>query len=118
MNILIADDLKIHRFNIKAHIHKLWGDTVVYEASSLSEVIEDVFDVEFDLLILDVNMSGNEQLEDFVNQAIKYTKVIIFSEYDELDPRVENLLLLGADGFIAKSATQEQVSSMLLLLFG
>jgi len=89
----------------------------VYEANSLSEVIEDVFDIEFDLLILDINMPGSEQLEDFVSQAVKYTKVIIFSEYDKLDPRVENLLKIGADAFLAKSSSQEQVINTLQFLF-
>ena len=116
-NILIADDLKIHRFNVKSYIHKLWADAVVYEANSLNEVIEDVFDIEFDLLILDINMPGSEQLEDFVSQAVKYTKVIIFSEYDKLDPRVENLLKIGADAFLSKSSSQEQVINTLQFLF-
>jgi len=117
MQILIADDLRIHRFNIKTYIQRLWVNAVVYEAKNLNEVITNVFDIEFDLLILDINMPGSEQLEDFVGQAIKYTKVIIFSEYDKLDPRVENLLKIGADAFLPKSAAEEQVASLLQLLF-
>ncbi|RZM13479.1 MAG: response regulator transcription factor, partial [Pedobacter sp.] len=56
MQILIADDLRIHRFNIKTYIQRLWANAVVYEAKNLDEVITCVFDTELDLLILDINM--------------------------------------------------------------
>lgn len=117
MNILIADDLKIYRFAVKSYIHKLWPDAVVYEAASLNEVVENVFDVTYDLLILDINIPGGELLENFISQAIKYTKVIIFSEYNDEDEKVKNLLRIGADAFLSKSASQEEVINTLQFLF-
>lgn len=117
MNILIADDLKIYRFALKSYIHKIWPDAIVYEASSLNEVVEGVFDMTYDLLILDINMPGSEMLENFVSQAVKYTKVIIFSEYDDKDVMVKNLLQIGADAFLPKSASEEEVINTLLFLF-
>ncbi|RZL51274.1 MAG: response regulator transcription factor [Pedobacter sp.] len=117
MNILIADDIKIYRLAVKSYIHKLWPDAVVYEASNMDAVVEDVFDVEYDLLILDINMPGSDQLEDFVSQAVKYTKVIIFSEYNHDNPRAKKLIDLGADAFLSKSALEEEVISTLLFVF-
>lgn len=117
MNILIADELKVYRLALKSYIHKLWPDAIVYEESSFDAVIKGVFDVAYDLLILDINVPGNSQLEDFVKQAIKYTKVIIFSEYDQGDSlRVKKLIDIGADAFFVKSASQEEVTSTLLFV--
>lgn len=117
MNILIADDVKIYRLAIKSYIHKLWPDAVVYEESNLDSVIKDVFDVVYDLLILAVNMPGNEQIEHFVIQAIKYTKVIIFCDCTEDSAKAKRLIELGADGFLSKTATEAEVISTLLFVF-
>ncbi|RZK60677.1 MAG: response regulator transcription factor [Pedobacter sp.] len=117
MNILIADDLKIYRLALKLYIHKHWPEAMIYEASTMHEVVADVFDVEFDLLILDINMPGSELLEDFVSQAIKYTKVIIFSDLDKDDTRVENLIKIGADAFLPKISRQEEVINTLAFIF-
>lgn len=117
MNILIADDVKIYRLAIKSYIHKLWPEAIVYEESNLDSVIKDVFDVEYDLLILSANMPGHEQIEDFIKQAIKYTKVIIFCECTEDSDKEKRLIELGADGFLSRSATEEEVKSILLFVF-
>ena len=117
MNILIADDLKIYRLALKLYIHKQWPEAVVYEASSMHEVVADVFDVVYDLLILDIDMPGSELLESFVAQAIKYTKVVIFSSYEKEDKRVENLVKIGAEAFISKTAQQDEVISILQFVF-
>lgn len=119
MNILVADDLKIHRSAIKLYINKQWPDAVVDEASTLHEVITDVFNVPYDLLILDIEMPGSKLLEDFVTRAVKYTKVVIFSSHDRDDDRVVNLLKIGADAFISKTAAQKEViSSLVFVLHG
>ncbi|TCC91739.1 response regulator transcription factor [Pedobacter frigiditerrae] len=117
MNILVADDLEIYRLALKLYIHKHWTDAVVYEASTMFEVAEDVFDVEFDLLILDINMPGTELLEDFVSKATNYTKVIIFSDLDKDDKRVENLIKIGADAFLPKSSKRVDIISTFQLVF-
>lgn len=103
---------------MKLYINKQWPNAVVYEVGSLHETIDAVFDVDYDLLILDIEMPGSELLEHFVAQATKHTRVVIFSSYDNNDSRVVNLLKIGANGFISKTASQEQVISTLLFVFG
>jgi DNA-binding NarL/FixJ family response regulator len=117
MNVLIADDVKIYRLAIKSYIHKLWPEAIVYEESNLDSVIKDVFDVEYDLLILATDMPGHEQIEDFIKQAIKYTKVIISCNCTEDSVKAKRLIELGADGFLSKTATEEEVISTLLFVF-
>ncbi len=77
------------------------------------EVFMNVFDMSYDLIIIDIYMPGNELLEAFVEQASKHTKVIIFSNLDKEDKRAQNLIRLGADAFLAKSAKQAEVISIL-----
>ncbi len=113
MNILIADDLSIYRLALKLYIHKQWPEAIVYEVNSMHEVFMNVFDVSYDLIIIDIYMPGNELLEVFVEQASKHTKVIIFSNLDKEDKRAQNLIRLGADAFLAKSAKQAEVISIL-----
>jgi DNA-binding NarL/FixJ family response regulator len=117
MTILIADDSEIYRLALKLYIHKHWSEALIYEVSTMFEVVAGVFDVEFDLLILDINMPGSELLEDFVSKACNYTKVIIFSDMDRDDPRVENLIKIGADAFLPKLSKQSEVVSALQFIF-
>jgi len=117
MNILVADDLASNRLALKLYIHNNWSQAVVYEASTMYEVAQDVFDVQFDLLILDVNMPGSELLEDFVGKASNYTKIIIFSDLDRDDLRVANLIRIGADAFLPKSSELVAIISTFQLVF-
>lgn len=116
-NILIADPFAENRFSVKTYIHHLWPDVVVYEATSVNEVVERIFEMDFDLLILDIGVAGSENIEEFVSYAIKYTKVVIFSAYDSSDSKIKNLLQIGADAFLPKPVNKEEVTNILRFLF-
>lgn len=116
MNILIADDNEVYRFVIKSYIHRLWPEAIVYEESSLESVIRDVFDVEYDLLILSVDMPGHTQMDDFIKKAIKYTKVVLSCNCTENNAKAERLMGIGVEGFLSKTATEDEVISTLLFV--
>lgn len=117
MNILIVDHLGIYRFGLKAIINDIKIDAMVQEASNFDELMENVFDKNFDLLILDIEMQGNEKLEHFIDQAINYTKIIILSEHQYTDQRVNHFLKSGVDALISKSTSKEQVVNTLEFIF-
>lgn len=117
MNILIADDNTIYRLGLKSYLHELWPQAMVYEESSLDSVVRDVFDIDYDLLILATDVPGNRQLADFVKQAVKYTKVIIFYNDQENGLKVKQFVDIGAHAVISKSATESEVKSNLLFVF-
>lgn len=116
-NILIADSVSGNSFTVKSCIHRLWPNVTVFEAISVNEVVERIFEQDFDLLILDINIAGNENIEEFISYAVKYTRVVIFSAYDSTDPKIKNLLQIGADAFLPKPVSEQELISILRFLF-
>lgn len=117
MNILIADNLGIYRFGLKAIINDIWTDAVVNEVSNFDEMMESIFDQNYDLIAVDLEMQGNEKLEGFIYQAVNYTKIIILSEHQHTNVRVKHLLNIGADALLSKSTSKEEVINTLQLIF-
>ena len=109
IHVLIAGNSAIHRLNLKVYIHRLWHEVLIIEVGSLDEAYLRVFELRFDLMILDENMPGSEKLSDFVLQAIKHTKIIIFSEMTLHDPKVASKLCSGQGMFLSKFSTQVQL---------
>jgi len=109
IHVLIAGNSAIHRLNLKVYIHRLWDEVIIIEVGSLDEAYLRVFELRFDLMILDENMPGSEKLSDFVLQAVKHTKIIIFSEMTLHDPKVSCKLCSGQGMFLSKFSTQVQL---------
>ncbi|RZK54365.1 MAG: response regulator transcription factor [Pedobacter sp.] len=109
MNILIADEFLIYRYVIKSYISKCWPNARIVEAGNLQEVVANVIENSFDLLILDVHMPGSQKLEEFVSRVIKGTKVIVFSEYAIETNKAKRLTDLGVEAMLLKSATSKEV---------
>ena len=118
MNILIPKELKIYNLNLKLHFTLMWEDSNLFETETLNQVIEDVFETKFELIILDIDMEDNDKIEQFVAKAIRYTKIIIFTNNSELSNREMQLLEIGADAIVSKHASPEDIISTLNLVFG
>ncbi|WP_379092381.1 response regulator [Pedobacter sp. UC225_65] len=116
MNILIADNLGIYRFGLKAIIYDVWTDALVDEVSNFDEMMESIFEKNFDLLVIDTEMQGNEKLESFICQAVNYTRIIIVSEHQHTNTRVKHLLNIGADALLSKSTSMAEVINTLQLI--
>ncbi|RZJ99292.1 MAG: response regulator transcription factor [Flavobacterium sp.] len=116
MNILIADESRLNRLQLKSYIHQIWPIAVVYEESNLDAVIADVFDQNYDLLIIDIAVPGNENIKDFITQAVKYTKVIVFSETNNDEVKIKWINDIGVDAFLWKSASKENILSILMFV--
>lgn len=113
IHVLIAGNSAIHRLNLKFYIHRLWAEVFIIEVGSLDEAYLQVFELKFDLLILDENMPGSEKLSDFVLQAIKHTKIIIFSKLSLHNPRLVSHLDFGKGVCLSRSSSQVQIVNAL-----
>ena len=117
MNILIADEFLIYRYVIKSYISKCWPNATIAEAGSLQEVVTNVQEASFDLMILDMHMPGSQKLEEFVKEMAKSTKIVMFSEYAIETNKAKRLTDLGVENMLLKSAPGKDVIASLQAVF-
>jgi two-component system, NarL family, invasion response regulator UvrY len=118
--ILIADDHAIVRKGLKETIEEELGKVVFGEASNNQQVLEKIWNEEWDLVMLDINMeqrSGLEVLTE-IRKSRPRLPVLILSMYpvEEFGVRA---LKLGASGYLNKqSAPEELVTAARSVLAG
>ncbi len=99
-HILLVDDDEGIRSLVKKYLNE--NNFLVTTADSAENASEKVKIIKFDLIILDIMMSGKSGL-DFINDHKKYldTPIILLTAKGEASERVEGLEL-GADDYLAK----------------
>ena len=99
-HILLVDDDEGIRSLVKKYLNE--NNFLVTTADSAENASEKVKIIRFDLIILDIMMSGKSGL-DFINDHKKdlYTPIILLTAKGEASERVEGLEL-GADDYLAK----------------
>jgi DNA-binding NarL/FixJ family response regulator len=114
MKILIADDHPVVLQGLKQMLAAESGFTVVGEARSGNEVIELSRGIDWDVAVLDYNMSGRSGVELVRELKQKYPErsVLILSMYPE-ERFAVRVLTAGASGYLTKeSAPTELVSAI------
>jgi DNA-binding NarL/FixJ family response regulator len=111
-SILIADDHTIVRLGVSHIISTLPTPAAVEEASTFDEVIAQLESRPFDLLILDINIPGgnNLQMIDAVKLRQPNIRILMFSGYDEQLFAI-NYMQAGADGYLVKYSPEEEIRS-------
>lgn len=109
-NILIADDHTIVRLGVAHIISTLAIPTTIVEAETFDQVIALLETHDFDVLILDINIPGgnNLQMIDAVKLRQPKIKILIFSGYDEQLFAI-NYMQAGADGYLMKYTPEEEI---------
>lgn len=118
--ILIADDHSAIRSGVKHIITGEFNQIEFGEATTSAEVINKLRDENWDMLILDIDMSGRNGLE--ILQQLKAEKnklpVLVFSMHSE-DQIALRALKWGAYGYLSKdSADTELVDAIRRILSG
>ncbi|KQM51929.1 MULTISPECIES: response regulator transcription factor [Pseudomonas] len=116
--IIIADDHPMFREGMLRTVQRLLPEAVVYEAGDLDAVqalIREGGDI--DTLILDLRFPGltcMSQLAD-LRQQLRRTTLIVVSMVD--DPAlIDQVMALGADGFIGKNINPDEIGQALLAI--
>ena len=109
VRLLIADDHEVVRTGIKS----ILADTdieVVGEATGSEEAVSMVLELNPDIVLLDFRMPGNDGLEALGRIKLDRPKmsVLVLSTYDS-PTYVARAVALGANGYLLKTATQEEV---------
>ncbi len=117
--ILVADDHSIVRLGVSQIISTLSIPSAVEEASTFDEVIACLETRPVDLLILDINIPGgnNLQMIDAVRLRQPGIRILMFSGYDEQLFAI-NYIQAGADGYLVKYSPEEEIRSAISTVIG
>ena len=102
-HILLVDDHEVVRIGLKSLLERHPQFTVVGEAGSAGEALEQVANLKPEVVIMDIRLpgtSGIEACEEIVNK-FPGTKVIMLTSYAE-DEMLFSAIRAGASGYILK----------------
>ncbi|CRM58742.1 LuxR C-terminal-related transcriptional regulator [Pseudomonas sp. 24 R 17] len=116
--IIIADDHPMFREGMLRTVQRLLPEAVVQEAGDLDRVHALLReDGEIDTLILDLRFPGLTCLSQLaeLRQQLRRTMLIVVSMVD--DPAlIDQVMALGADGFIGKNIAPDEIGQALLAI--
>lgn len=115
--IILADDHQFLMEGIASVLNDMQGVEVIARATDGSEAISLVQKLLPDLLIMDLNMpvlDGIETLK-ILKQRCPALKIIILTNYHQLE-LVEEVKMEGADGFLVKNSTAEELKKIIKLV--
>lgn len=110
IRVMIADDHELVREGLK-QLLELDGDIeIVSEAGNGTECLEKLKKVKPDVLLLDINMPGQNGIE--VLQKIRdrnmHTRVLILTVHNEVEYLVK-AVDIGVNGYLMKDSTSEEL---------
>lgn len=111
-NILIADDHSIVRFGTAVAINESFRDAQVTHASTIKEVYSHLNFKRFDLLLLDINMPGGNNIN-VIKEILDLQsdiKILVFSSYDE-NIYALRYIEAGAAGYLNKNTAMEELNN-------
>lgn len=110
MHILIADDHAIVRHGTMLFINEWLPGARITEADNFNKVVKTLEEHSFDLLILDINIPGgnNIQMIDVARLKQPGIRILIFTAYDEQLYAIR-YLQAGANGYLHKLASEDQI---------
>lgn len=117
-HILIADDHGVVRYGMMLLLKDLMPWTRTSQIGSFNEAIDFIKKTKIDLLILDINLPGgnNIQMLDALNAVQKDIKVLMFSAYDET-LYATRYLQAGAKGYLHKQTSNDEIKKAITTIF-
>lgn len=111
-SILIADDHSIVRFGTAVAINETFKDAQITHASTIKEVYSHLNFKRFDLLLLDINMPGGNNIS-VIKEVLDLQpdlKILVFSSYDE-NIYALRYIEAGAAGYLNKNTAMEELNN-------
>ncbi|WP_143306191.1 response regulator transcription factor [Chitinophaga vietnamensis] len=114
-SILVAEDHVIVRMGVMAIIRHLLGQVDIVESDNFNETIQLLGQRSFDLLVLDINIPGGNNLKmiDAARLRQPGIRILVFSGYDEQLFGI-NYVQAGANGYLHKDAPEEEIRKALI----
>lgn len=121
MKVLLIDDHELFRDGMRYVLAKLGENTEILDVSSYEEALPVISNnQDIDLILLDLGLSGlsDTQALEALRLALPATPVVVISSNDDGN-KVQQILDMGAQGYIPKSTPSEiLISSLKLVLSG
>lgn len=116
--IVISDDHPLFRQALLATVRPLFGSADILEAETLAETLEILKERQVDLLLLDLRMRDSRGLVGLMNVKSRHPEVpvVVVSASDEAET-VRVAFLMGAKGFIVKSAPFGKIRNAIVRVF-
>lgn len=108
--ILIADDHAIVRRGMKQLLLEHYPFATIGEAANVEELINEVIDKQWDVVVCDMNMPGRSGLDALtqIKEISPKLPVLIMSMYPE-DQYALRVLKSGASGYLAKETIHDDI---------
>jgi two-component system, chemotaxis family, chemotaxis protein CheY len=116
---LIVDDSSVMRKIVARSLHQAGLEMVVYEAGNGSEGVDQLKAQPVDLILSDINMplmDGLEFLRQIRAQNLAPGVPVVMITTESSEEHVKEAILAGAQGYIRKPFTPEQVKERVLPL--
>lgn len=118
LRVLITDDHLVIQQGLGYIIKEAFPQTAIAYSGSLEATLTLLEKQKFDLLILDINIPGGNGFH--MVEQIKTTqqdiKILIFSSYEESTYALR-YLKAGANGYLEKSASEEQIINAIMSIY-
>lgn len=111
-SFLIADDHAVVRTGIAITIREAIAAAEITSVDSFTKAMEQISQQQFQLVLLDISLPGgnNVAMLSEIKKIDKGIKILMFTAFNELTFALR-YLQSGADGFLSKSATNEEITA-------
>ncbi|GGN12825.1 DNA-binding response regulator [Dyadobacter beijingensis] len=118
-HILIADDHSLIRSGLRMLLDKMAFKTDISEAWDARSVMTRMKEKSFDLVLLDIQMPATDSvvLMHWIQSFYPDTRILIVSQNPE-NTYGKRYMLLGAHGFISKTASDEEMIKAITQVIG
>lgn len=110
--VLVVDDHHLLRYALRSLVGGMPGFEVVGEACEGKEAVHAAVSLKPDLILMDIGMPGMNGPDAAVQirQRLRQVRILMLADAHS-ETQVREALLAGADGYILKSATYEDMRS-------
>ena len=110
IRVLLADDHAVVRKGIRQFLEEAGDIDVIAEADDGAEALRQIEELQPDVAVLDIRMPEMTGVEATrrIKSRFPSVRVVILTSYDD-DPYVFALLQAGADGYVLKTATGDEL---------
>lgn len=116
INVILADDHKLIRDAIKAHLMKCNDVNIVGEAANGFEVLDILKEkaAEVDIAMLDINMDGMDGIEcaSIIHEKYPEVKILVLSMFDN-SLYIKQMIKNGVKGYLLKHADEKEIITAL-----